>query len=652
MARRSLTLVCALVAVTIATSGVAAIGETVSASLGLVPGGGGARGAPAISADGRFVAFTSRFPLTGVATLGRSQLFVRDRVHGVTVMASVDAKGGPGVGDVDDDTEVARYALSADGRFVVFASTAPNLVPVDGNGAMRDVFRKDLLTGAVVLVNRGPSGAQTATEVSGQADVSADGNRVAFVSGAATDLLASDENAEIPDVVVRDIRAARTVLASRSDSGEASTGPVGHPAISGDGTTVAFDASAIAANLVVGDTNGRSDVIVRDLRTSSTKLASVASDGTRPGGARLGDISGDGREVVFETDAAFDPQLDGNAVTDVYLARPFAGAPATTLVSRRRSDGRASNGPSGGPTITSDGSRIAFVSSATDLDPADPNGNVVDGYVASVDGLALRETSRLDGSTPSRPIGSVALAGSGAALAFSYDDGNPTDPLTPGDTNGVTDIFVRERSRLDGVGPRLDVISPTDGSAVNASRIFVAATVTDPSGVASVTINGRPAVVSADGGIAARLAIVGDAVVTIAATDSAGNRSDRVLGVRRIDQGQPAYGLPGGLPAPTARVTDLRAARSGLRRVTLNFSISGAAVIRARLMRRITPNGAPASWQPVTSWTRVVRSRGRQRLQVAAASLPRGVYQARVLAISTGVRQATSLLVMRGSPNR
>ena len=635
----------------VALPAVGAIGDIAPASLGSRSGVGGTSGAPAISADGRFVAFTSKSALAGIPTLGRAQLFVHDRVLGVTTMASTDLTGTPGNGDVDDDPTTARYAMSADGRYVVFATTATNLTATDANAAARDVVRKDLVTGTVVVVNRGPTGAQTTTEVLGQPDISADGNRVAFVTGKATDLLTTDENGEVSDVVVRDVRAARTSLASRNDAGAPSAGPVSHPAISGDGSTVAFEATATASNLVAGDSNGRGDVIVRDLRTSSTRLASISTDGARLGGARLGDISGDGREVVFETEAAFDGALDGNGARDVYLSRPFAATSAVTLISRRRSDGRAANGASSGATISSDGSRVAFVSVATDLDPGDPNGSVADGYIASSDGVSLRETSRLDGSAPPRPVVATALAGSGAAFAFAYDDGSPSEAFLVGDSNSATDIFVRERSRLDGAGPALDVISPADGVTLSTSRAFVAATVSDPSGVASVTVNGRPALLTTDGGVAARVPIAGEAVLTIAATDTNGNRSERSVRVRRSPETQPAYGLPDALPPPTAEVTALHVSRRGPRRVAVRFSLSDGAVVRARLMRRTTSDAQPA-WHPVTPWTRVVRDRGRQQLVMRTPLLARGVYQARVLALATGVRQGVALLVLRGSSSR
>ena len=642
----------AVVALFAASPAGAAIGETGAVTFGTFPTVGGARGAPAMSADGRFVAFTSTSAFSGTPTLGRTQLFVRDRLLGTIVLASADEKGIPGAGDVDDDPNLARYSLSADGHYVAFASAGPNLVDVDTNGAARDVFRKDLITGRVVLVNRGPLGAQTSTEVLGQPDISADGNRVAFVSGKATDLLAADQNGETSDVVVRDIRAARTILVSRSDGGLASAGFVGHPAISGDGTTIAFEASPAAANLVLGDTNGRSDVVVRDLRASSTRLASVAADGTRPGGAYLDDLSGDGREVVFESESSFDATVDANGTSEVYFARPFAGVPGTVLVSRRRVDGRAPNGASVGATISSDASRIAFVSTATDIDPGDPNGSVADGYVASVNGVALRETGRLDGSTPSRPVGPVVLAGSGAALAFAYDDASPSEPFLTGDSNGVSDIFVRERARLDVAGPTIDVIAPADGSTVSTSRAFLAATVNDPSGVASVTVNGRPVTVTVDGAVAARVAIAAEAALTIQATDSNGNRSERVVRVRRAAETHPAYGIADPLPAPTTEVTGVHATRDGRRRVSVGFSLSGGAVVRVRLLRRITPAGGQVGWHPVTTWTRAVLDRGRQRLRIATPVLVRGVYQVRVLALAGGVRQGASLLVLRASSTR
>ncbi|CAN0507969.1 unnamed protein product, partial [Phaeothamnion confervicola] len=173
----------------------------------------------AVSADGRHVAFTSAAALTTAPTGGKVQLYVRDRATGTTALASASAAGAASDADVDaqDDGDV-QFSISRDGRYVVFASRATNLAGADAD-ATQDVYRKDMTTGAVVLVSVDSAGAKANAAVVGDPDVSADGNRISFGSGAATNLAGTDANAASSDVVVRDIAAGTTVLAAQSTVG-------------------------------------------------------------------------------------------------------------------------------------------------------------------------------------------------------------------------------------------------------------------------------------------------------------------------------------------------------------------------------------------------------------------------------------------------
>lgn len=162
------------------------------------PGGGQGNGDsedPAISGDGRFVAFTSEASnlVTG-DTNGKEDVFVHDLQTGTTTRVSVGTGGGQGDGDSSDP------AISADGRYVAFKSQATNLVPGDNNGVV-DIFIRDRQTGTTTWVSVDPSGAQT-NERSSNPAISADGRFVAFDSHA-SNLVANDTNAQ-EDVFVRD----------------------------------------------------------------------------------------------------------------------------------------------------------------------------------------------------------------------------------------------------------------------------------------------------------------------------------------------------------------------------------------------------------------------------------------------------------------
>jgi Tol biopolymer transport system component len=141
----------------------------------------GASFSPSLSADGRYVAFTSTARLDGVASQSRTgrpiaSVYVRDTRLGLTERVSQPATGSAPDGHSSDP------ALSRDGRFVVFASEATNLVPGDRNRST-DVFLRDRQTHTTALISRGASG-DPANGSSGQPIISEDGRFVGFQSQA------------------------------------------------------------------------------------------------------------------------------------------------------------------------------------------------------------------------------------------------------------------------------------------------------------------------------------------------------------------------------------------------------------------------------------------------------------------------------------
>ena len=156
--------------------------------------------------------------------------------------------------------------ISADGRFVAFASLASDLVANDTNGA-NDVFVRDLQLGTTTVVSINRFGTGSGNGSSSGARISLDGRFVAFAS-LASDLVANDTNGATGDVFVRDLQLGTTSLASVNRFGTGSGNNVssdGVPAISADGRFLAFQ--SVASDLVANDTNGATvDVFVRDLQ--------------------------------------------------------------------------------------------------------------------------------------------------------------------------------------------------------------------------------------------------------------------------------------------------------------------------------------------------------------------------------------------------
>ena len=275
------------------------------------------RGAPAneyshsvaISATGRFVAFdSSASNLVGGDTNHAADVFVRDRLARTTTRASVSSGGVQGNGD---SGFVEGLAISADGRYVAFGSSASNLVAGDTNG-VADVFVRDRVAGTTTRVSVTNAGAQgrNLRERLGDGDgsmqpaISAHGRFVAFWSDA-SNLVGGDTNV-VTDVFVRDRVARTTTRVSVSDRGEQgndwSGGRYWSLGISADGRFVAFRSDA--SNLVAGDTNHRPDVFVRDRVRQTTSRVNVSSRGAQAKGySYSAAISADGRFVAFDSEA-------------------------------------------------------------------------------------------------------------------------------------------------------------------------------------------------------------------------------------------------------------------------------------------------------------------------------------------------------------
>ena len=298
--------------------------ERVSVGSGGAQGGAGSF-APAISADGRFVSFYSSAPnLVEGDTNGQSDVFVHDRETAETHRVSVTTDGSQASGGS------FVSSLSADGRLVVFESLAPDLVGDDTNGT-GDVFIHDRVTGETDRVSVGDGGAEGDGSSQG-GSISADGRFVAFYSRATT-FAAADSNG-VNDVFVRDLEAGTTERVSVSDQGEeGNAGSHGVPvvSISGDGRWVAF--SSTASNLVPGDTNGRADVFAHDRHAHSTLRISVAPDGTQGDRPSQGAaVSTDGSSVTFHSEATVLGAGDENRSADVFAVDPGDSEPRPVFV--------------------------------------------------------------------------------------------------------------------------------------------------------------------------------------------------------------------------------------------------------------------------------------------------------------------------------
>lgn len=362
--------------------------------------------------EGRYVVFASRASnLVAGDTNGAFDVFVRDTCIGAasacaptTRRLTVAADGSQANGDSGSTATSTGNALavSPNGRYVVFASTASNLVTADTNG-VDDVFLMDTCTAAVgactprtVLVSVRSDGTQT-TRPSGQPAVGDDGRYVMFVS--ADVALVPDDGNGLADVFVRDTClgagagcTSTTTRLSVAANGTDANGASGAPVTTG--RYVAFVSTA--SNLVMSDTNGVADVFLRDTCrgaplgcTPSTELASVGATGAQANGASFEPVVGpgaadfyghefDGRFVAFASIASNLVAGDTNNADDVFVrdfCRGQAGCTRTTVRASVTSAGTQIAGPSRSPGFLRwDGEVVAFVSSADGVVAGDTNG--------------------------------------------------------------------------------------------------------------------------------------------------------------------------------------------------------------------------------------------------------------------------------------
>ncbi len=277
----------------------------------------------AISADGRYVAFTSHATNFAAGdSNGVEDIFVRDLVNGFTERVNLDSTGAQA------DGACMGPSISADGRFVVFQGLATNLVAGDTNGKW-DVFVRDRLNGTTQRVSVDSSGAQGDGN-SDSATITPDGRFVAFRS-AATNLIAGDTNGK-SDTFLHDRQTGATERVSISSSGAEGDGDTFAEALTPDARHVVF--TSAASNLVPGDTNGRWDVFVRDRQLATTRRVSLGVNGAQGdenSGTQGPSISANGQFVAFDSRARL-LAVDTNNYHDIYV-RDRRYAPLTSACS-------------------------------------------------------------------------------------------------------------------------------------------------------------------------------------------------------------------------------------------------------------------------------------------------------------------------------
>jgi Tol biopolymer transport system component len=371
-----------------------------------------------ISEDGRFVVFSSYTPLVAADGDTHRDVYVFDRAGGRVTLESVAPPGRrssvdsahPGIsGDgryvvFEMEGEIAFRdrqgatttvlgaghdpVISADGRFVAFASFATDIAPGgDANGGRSDVYLIDVITGIARRVSVDRHGVQHSIGSSITPSVSADGRYVAFASTAplhGAPRSATGDRPLISGIYVHDVRLGATRLIGVSRADRLENADSWRPVISSDGRYVAFVSAS--AGLAAGDLNRSADVFVADVHIGSTELVSRTASGNAGNGAsRAPALSADGRVIAFQSLASnllcspcSELMEDINLLSDVFLLDTRTRA--MVRVSRDVAGGWME--PSTGPALDASGSLVTY-SSRHPINATD-KGNDFDLFVVNV----------------------------------------------------------------------------------------------------------------------------------------------------------------------------------------------------------------------------------------------------------------------------
>ena len=422
----------------------------------LAPNGPSLLAASPVSADGRWIAFTSEADnLVAGDTNGLGDVFVRDLVAGTTLLASVSTSG-PGADGVSTEP-----AISADGRYVVFTSSADNLVAGDTNGAV-DVFIRDLQTGSNVLVSVNSSGTGSGNGPSYSPSLSADDRFVLFRSKA-TDLAPGTFREETENLFLRDLQAGATRALTTTGVGSSST--------SSDGRFIAVAAVVLAnfafppvegATLFVWDaeaaasiyTNSTTNMLVAGVGPGANRIAYfrgnslgarlfVADRLENTNGAIASGIPAERPGLRFSADGRFLAYAAGPpagsaayGTNQVYLYDFQTGT--NLLISRGLVSGGEAHGDSEAPDLSPDGRFVAYRSAATDLVPGATNAFPKVVLYDRLGGFTmLLSQSSLGNGDANNQSGPPAFSGNGQTVVF---DSWASD-LVPEDFNQSSAVF-------------------------------------------------------------------------------------------------------------------------------------------------------------------------------------------------------------------
>jgi len=381
-----------------------------------------------------------------IMTVGAFLLFIASQVGAVSINYQLVSPRISGIATNGQPQTLmgSSHSVSGDGRYIVFSSISNDIV-VDDNNNLSDIFVRDTETNTTKRVSVSTAGIE-ANAFSSDASISYDGAYIVFRSSA-TNLVDNISSTPITHIYMHNLSTGETTLIDKSAAGDIGSGHSSSPKVSAEGRFVVF--SSQATNLVPGFSSPiNHQVYVKDVHSGAIKALSVSSTGVVGNGSSINpDISCDGGVVVFATDAE---NLGGAGVsgrfdlTVVHLGWDNLDSRTVTggLSSGIRHTSLAA------PQVSCDGNKVLFVSSATNaVSPSTPSGYpnayTYNRLTATLEQVSLGDNDVQSNSAPTYGGMSAAMSYDGRYVAFTNRAGN-MDLAYPQATGSYVSLYIRD----------------------------------------------------------------------------------------------------------------------------------------------------------------------------------------------------------------
>ena len=390
---------------------------------------------------------------TSVEDTGGNRPLVSDYVWSFTVTPATTLVSKDNDDAVGNDVS-AQSAIDETGRYIVFESQATNLSDAATTFNRNHIYRKDTVTGEVLLVSSDDAGLEADND-SFSPRISDDGRYVVFESRARN--LSSISTGGTIQVFIKDLADGSVDLVSRDTTGLIVADTTAeNPDVSNDGRYIVFESTA--TNLSSLPANGATQIYLKDMNDDSIDMitAGGAADSNRPA------ISPGAQYIVFDSEAGF---AGSNTTRSVYIYDP--AVPTTIELVSVNDSGTQGDGASTNASVSDNGNYVAFESLATNLVTGDNNG-VSDIFRRDRSASETLLVSTADGTSSGNAASTgSSISSNGAYVAFESSASN----LVAEGTLGFSDIFVRDFSTMPTVTiERINIPQSFIGEANNDSN--------------------------------------------------------------------------------------------------------------------------------------------------------------------------------------